>query len=281
MFKQLDDLPRALVFYGLAFGLALVVAITGGSTALYMLTPLVAVVLMMLVVTRDGYSRAGWARLGLHRPGVRAWPAAVLVPLAVMTFAYGTLWATGALEFRTVAEINGQRLPLALAPLEALATILIASLTLSLGEELGWRGYLLPHLATLGTRRAAVLSGLLHACWHLPLILLTTLYHADGNRLIVLPLFVATVTVAGMFFGYLRLSTNSVWPASLAHSVHNELMNLFPAFAVFASPLANEYFAGDSGLLVAIGYATLGGWLLYRLGRKASARRLQVAAEVA
>jgi CAAX protease family protein len=37
-----------------------------------------------------------------------------------------------------------------------------------LGEELGWRGYLLPVLAPLGARRASILVGVLWFGWHLP-----------------------------------------------------------------------------------------------------------------
>jgi hypothetical protein len=37
-----------------------------------------------------------------------------------------------------------------------------------LGEELGWRGFLLPLLAFLGARRASLIVGLLWFGWHLP-----------------------------------------------------------------------------------------------------------------
>ncbi len=40
----------------------------GGSTFAYMFTPLVAVLLMLLVVTRDGYTNAGGAALYFVRP---------------------------------------------------------------------------------------------------------------------------------------------------------------------------------------------------------------------
>jgi hypothetical protein len=38
----------------------------------------------------------------------------------------------------------------------------------------------------------------------------------------------------------------------------------FGAFTVASSPLAGEYLAGDSGVLISIGYAVLAGTLLYR-----------------
>ena len=48
----------------------------------------------------------------------------------------------------------------------------------------------------------------------MPLILLTSLYHSAGNRLIVVPLFVGTIVAGGFAFGYLRLWTGSVWAAA-------------------------------------------------------------------
>jgi hypothetical protein len=49
-----------------------------------MLTPAMAAVLMLLVVTPEGWSRRGWASLGLHRAGLRSWLVAVAVPMLVV-----------------------------------------------------------------------------------------------------------------------------------------------------------------------------------------------------
>lgn len=46
-----------------------------------MLTPTVAMLLTLLVITRDGYTGAGWRSLGVHRFGWRAWRLAFLAPL--------------------------------------------------------------------------------------------------------------------------------------------------------------------------------------------------------
>jgi membrane protease YdiL (CAAX protease family) len=71
-------------------------------------------------------------------------------------------------------------------------------------EEIGWRGYMLPKIATGYPRLAPALVGFLHGVWHLPLMLLTTAYNPVGNRLIVVPLFLAILTTAGILYGYLR-----------------------------------------------------------------------------
>jgi len=49
---------------------------------------------------------------------------------------------------------------------------IVSSSVVGFGEEVGFRGYLLPQLAALGRGRALLLSGLLHAIWHLPILLL-------------------------------------------------------------------------------------------------------------
>src|SRR5262245_49177604 len=142
---------------------------------IHMYTPALAVLIMMLVVTRDGYSRAGWAALGLHRLGLRWWVLALVGPLAIMSAGYGLVWNTAVAQFVLPGDFT-------LAGLASgLATGLGVSSALALGEELGFRAYLLPRLAQLGTSRALLLSGPMHAIWHFPLMLLTPVYPILGS----------------------------------------------------------------------------------------------------
>ena len=63
---------------------------------------------------------------------------------------------------------------------------MVLGAVLILGDEIGWRGFLMPRLQVLTTRRkAAVATGFLHGAFHLPVLLLTTTYDEVGNRLIV------------------------------------------------------------------------------------------------
>src|SRR5262245_35357399 len=261
-FRYLSDYTKAIIFYILAFILSAAVVplapvLGAGVTAVAMLTPLLAVLLMLLLVTRDGYARAGWAALGLHRAGVRTWGLAVVLPLLILALSYGALWLTGVASFAMPAGGG-----LAMQPLNIAFTLLFV-----LGEEIGWRGYLLPHLSALGRRRALLLSGLLHGIWHLPVLLLTPYYHHAGNPLIVMPLFLAGLTFTGVFYGQLRLTTGSVWPAAIAHTAGNSLSTAFTALTITASPLAFEYLVGESGILTVIGLAVVAAWILYRHGQ--------------
>jgi membrane protease YdiL (CAAX protease family) len=69
----------------------------------------------------------------------------------------------------------------------ALTTIIFA--VVFLGEEIGWRGYLLFRVAELTSgRRAALVTGFFHAIYHLPLLLIATTYQSAGKRWIVVPM---------------------------------------------------------------------------------------------
>jgi membrane protease YdiL (CAAX protease family) len=264
MFNQLSSLMKASLYYLIALTLALLVALFGQglgerSATLSMFTPLAAVLLMLLVVTRDGYTRAGWRVLGLHQAGWGSWGLAVLGPLLVLGCTYAIVWSTGIAH---LDRTNGQGM---IDFLLNLVISLIVTSLFALAEEVGWRGYLLPHLLSLGNMRAMLLSGLLHGLWHLPLMLLTPFYHASGNRFIVVGLFLVTLTVAGFLYGYLRLTSGSLWPVTLAHGALNTFWYQFAALTVAtSSPLLLEYLAGESGLLSLVGAAILAGWLVYR-----------------
>jgi membrane protease YdiL (CAAX protease family) len=269
MFTRLGGTSKAAIFTVLVLLLALaaallirVLGITGGfGPVLYMSTPTLAVLIMLLVVTRDGYSVEGWKILGLHRLGLKAWWIALLLTLLVGVVATALVWATPLAKFvmpdHAVSQIIG-----------FFIGVVFATLTLSLGEEIGWRGYLLPQLLSVGWTRAMVLVGLIWAAWHMPLIFLTPIYHSAGNRLIVLPLFVATIVAASFFFGYLRIWTGSVWPASIAHSSHNVAWSTLAAFTVTSNPVVvNEYLVGDNGILILAGTAIAALWLSRKVNR--------------
>jgi uncharacterized protein len=124
-------------------------------------------------------------------------------------------------------------------------------------------------LVPMGRVRALLLSGFMHGLWHLPLMLLTPFYHAEGNRLLVAGLFLLTLTAAGLFYGYLRLVSESVWPATLAHNSLNMVWSILTMITIpVASPLLVAYLAGESGIITLIGVAVVSTWLVYRMPRR-------------
>jgi membrane protease YdiL (CAAX protease family) len=264
MFTKLTDTNKAAIFtvlvLFLSVGAALLIRIlelgpSMGMWALWSITPTAAALVMLLVVTRDGYSREGWKSLGLHRLGLNVWWIAFGVTLFITVAASAVVWATPLASF--IMPEGGILDPV----ISFVIQIVILALTFTLAEEIGMRGYLLPKLLPLGRRRALFLSGLVFATWHMPLILLTPIFPV-GNKLISLPLFYGTVVAASFIFGYLRIYTGSTWPAVIAHAVHNAAWDLLvPLTATSSAVLVNKYLVGDYGLLIFIGAVIAAIWV--------------------
>ena len=283
MFTKLTDSNKAAIFSVLvlcmAVGAALLIRMLGltpgyAMFALWMSTPTVATLVMLLVVTREGYSKEGWKSLGLHRLGLNVWWIAFGVTLLVTVAASAIVWATPLASF--IMPEGG----ILDTVINFLVFFGIVVFVLGLSEEIGMRGYLQPHLMSLGRNRALILVGLVWATWHMPLILLTPFYHAAGNKLIILPLFYGTIVAASFFFGYMRIYTGSIWPASIAHSVHNAAWNILGALTLItASPvLVDVYLVGDFGLPILIGVVIGAIWVGHRF--KSGMDEAQSGAEV-
>ncbi|MBM2618554.1 CPBP family intramembrane metalloprotease [Actinoplanes sp. LDG1-06] len=240
MFRTLSDRASGLVFVVVVLAVSLSTARVAGGLVLAV-SPLLVTLLMMLVVTRDGWSRDGWRRLGLGRLGLGSWPAAVATTAGVSVIAAVLVVVAGVARFTA---------PHGSWPADLLA-IGVTGPVLAFAEEIGWRGYLQPRL------RSSLVIGVVWIAWHLPYILLTPDYHADGNRVLVLGLFAGSVLAFSVLFGKLRERTGSVWPAVLAHFAHNATFALIGTYALTTSHpvVVNEYLAGDTGLFVLIGTA--------------------------
>src|SRR3712207_1674134 len=82
MSTRLTGTGKATIFsvlvLSMAVGVALLIRGLGltdgaGMWVLWSFTPTAAALVMLLVVTREGYTREGWRSLGLHRPGLSVW----------------------------------------------------------------------------------------------------------------------------------------------------------------------------------------------------------------
>ena len=267
MFTKLTDTTKGAIFAVLvlcmAVGAALLIRFLDltpsmGMWTLWSITPTAAALIMLLVVTRDGHSKEGWKVLGLHRLGLSVWWIAFGGTLLITVTASAVVWATPLASF--IVPEGGIVSNL----IDFLIQVVILALTFALAEEIGMRGYLQPHLMSLGRRRALLVVGLVWATWHMPLILLTPVFPV-GNKLISLPLFYATIVAASFFYGYLRIYTGSTWPASIAHAVHNAAWGVLGAFTATSSAvLVNKYLVGDYGILILVG-AVIGAVLVGRL----------------
>ena len=268
MFTKLTDTTKAAIFavlvLCLAVGAALLIRSLGISSdpimfSVWSCTPTVATLIMLLVVTRDGYSKEGWKSLGLHRLGLNVWWIAFGATFLITVAASAVVWATPLASFA---------LPEGGIVDPVLSFFILFGMTVvwfGLAEEVGMRGYLQPRLMSLGRTPALLVVGLVFATWHMPLIFIAPAQvdFPTGNLLLFFPLFYGTFVAASFFFGYMRIYTGSIWPASIAHAVHNAAWNVLGAVTLITvSPvLVDVYLVGDFGLLILIGTAIGALWV--------------------
>lgn len=94
----------------------------------------------------------------------------------------------------------------------------------TLGEELGWRGYLLPKLQIFyPDRTALVICGAIWGIWHLPVIVMGHNYGKDypGYPFTGILAMVIFCIVLGIIEGYAAIKLKSVIPAAMIHSTVN------------------------------------------------------------
>ena len=164
----------------------------------------------------------------------------------------------------TLPQVIGAGLVLTL-----IAPLVLVNHIAAFGEELGWRGYLLPMLIEgLGESRAVLLNGVLWGIAHAPLVCFGLNYTGEypGAPFTGILMMVVFATVLGVFMSYLTLRSGSIWPACIAHGAVNAVREapLLICAAGYNALLGPK----PSGIIGMAGFIVLGGVLMFRLDKK-------------
>jgi membrane protease YdiL (CAAX protease family) len=175
---------------------------------------------------------AAIARISWRWPPARtvAWSCGIPIPYVTAAYATGaflgggTYFNEGFLR-ATRASYAWQRVPAwSIVPVYVVVDGLsrvIANIGATLGEEIGWRGFLVPALAEqYGFVITSLIRGVIWGLWHFPLALI----HQPVDVSTVLAVGCFLVTLTGMSFPmtWLRLRSGSVWSAAVFHASHNK-----------------------------------------------------------
>jgi uncharacterized protein len=205
-----------------------------------------------------------------------AW-LAYLIPLAYALPVYLVAWLTplgGFLEpgfLKRIAEQFGwQNFPpsLVLVLFVVFTGILglVGKTSRALGEEIGWRGFLVPELnKVVGFTGVSVISGLMWAAYHFPVLLFGD-YNKGAPAWYSLVCFTLMVVADSFILAWLTLRSRSLWPAAIFHGSHNLFIQSI--FTPLTRDTGRTNYIIDEfgiGLVVTVGIAAV--WVWRSFGR--------------
>ena len=260
--------------------------------ALGMFGPAIACLLVRLL-RREGFTDAGLRLRAKELKGQKhiwlLYVAAYFIPLALLAIGTGLALLLHLQQWdmvnkmqplmKTLAATSNKSLPsattLGLLIIVAACTInLPITMVATFGEELGWRGYLLPRLMPLGAVKAALLVGGIWGLWHAPLIVLDSYEFGGLYPALGVFFFLLTTIPYSILFTWLRVKTGSIWPTVLAHAIINAFAGGIFGYAITQG---NPYLGAPLGLIGLLPWLAFTGWLILtrRLEQPASLTSIQ------
>ncbi len=179
---------------------------------------------------RESVNDLGW-KWGENRFQLQSY----LLPLAYALPVYLVVWLTGLGGFpnaefvtKTAASMgwpgaSTTTVILGYVALSATIGVLIST-SRALGEEIGWRGFLVPELAkVMPFGGVGLLSGIMWAAWHYPVLIFGD-YNAGTPAWFGLSCFTIMVIACSYIAAHLRLVSGSLWTGAILHASHNRFI---------------------------------------------------------
>ena len=193
-------------------------------------------------VFRDGFAGAGWS-------WGKPWHYAIVIGFALFLWIVPTCIDLALGEVHLTTHVTSGQIAW-------VSVLLFVTLIPVFGEEFGWRGYLLPHLAQqMSARKAVLIHAVVWWAWHQPLVIGQSLVPAlvsakqtgqPIGRTIALVIgmqllfgFVGGV-LHGVIFAYIRMRGRSLIVSSVYHAAYDGLRDSV-ALIVGLGPFTSEW----------------------------------------
>jgi uncharacterized protein len=168
----------------------------------------------------------GW-KWGETKYQIQSW----FIPLLYAGIAYTIVWIAGFGRFGNPEYLQGLARSMHLhGPAwvsSATGILLIGTFGLirgvasAVGEEIGWRGFLVPELSrTFSFTTTAFISGIVWSVWHYPILIFGD-YNAGTPTWYGLMCFTVMVVSGSFVFAWMRLKSGSLWTGAILHASHN------------------------------------------------------------
>ena len=140
----------------------------------------------------------------------------LILPIIAAIIVYPIVWISG------IGALNFDKLDSFLGVwLITIIIGLLSSMLTATGEELGWRGFLVPELAKGSSyTRSSLILAVIWNIYHYPVLLFGG-YNNGESIVLSLIFFSISVTAVCFITGWIRLKTNSFWGAAIFHASHN------------------------------------------------------------
>ena len=219
--------------------------------------------LITMKILKRNISELGW-KWGETKDQVRSY----LIPLFYAFIAYIIIWSLGFGDFYNEDTVSGITQSFGLGEIgDGLSIVLyfllvgvfgtISSMSSAFGEEIGWRGFLVPELyKSQGFTKTSLLTGFIWGIWHLPILLFAD-YNSGTSNWFAMTCFMVLVICISFIYTWFRMKSGSLWTAVILHGSHNLFIQ-----SIF-TPLTKDngntaYYIDEFGIIlpiVAFGFA--------------------------
>lgn len=186
-------------------------------------------------------------RLGFKVAKIRYILLAVIIPLIYLLIPYLVYWNRYPNDF----AYSGVPIHIVLSDITpSLILGVFLGLITALGEELGWRGYMLPALIErIGKKKSLLITSLFWTAWHLPLLIWGG--YMEGAQLwYKVPAFILCIIPIGIMIGILTIKSKSVWPVAFLHAAHNNYDQ--GIFGLITRGENMMYYVSETGIITII-----------------------------
>ena len=284
------------IYFLLAFGLACLCQvyaslqlIQNGNATVYqmllavsMFCPLVAALVSKKVFLNQP-TGIGWKVKGKRRYWLAAWfgPALFTVLAAVLYFAVfpsrldlSGSWLVAAYGGEMDAETLKRELGVSTTSymvqtgLMAVTIGPAINMLFAVGEEVGWRGTMMPWLKErFGLLNGRLLGGIIWGVWHWPIMLLTGYEYGTnylGAPVLGLVVWCVVCFALNTLLDWLYEKTSCIWVPSIAHGAFNAVAGLFTVLTYPADAYYTVLGPMPIGLIGMLPMLTAAVWLILR-----------------